>query len=576
MDQNLGNPSVFQESFQESLQEGGLHDNGTSPVNDGSDVNGINNALFENEILINSDRLPLFNFSEEDTLSSTQLFLSFPNISRDMSLLQQQQQQQQSEQLTRYQVALTDSSAVAFSLEHAFAQQQQSQVEQNANVPPMPEFLSLQHVLGLQQAHQDTPALDSLQQAPILPSQQYYDTSVLDPLHPHLPSSSLDVRDTPLAPIIATSTADPVQIHDHLYNHTLLENASSTYSIPMNFSHFRSPAFDRLSSPDEGSVSPGSEHSYFDMNDAYSSSSPLYPPSPLIYLYPNGADYLTGSLQDFSISVGSGLFSGVPCSLASSVTSTSTVTATPYNTVMSSSPSTAPQAIQVPPSAFSQANRKNTSQPKQLTITSPDSFHSGSAPFPSPASSTGGTFGSYSSTSSTSPPFISSAPALPSPLKQQFNRTSFSDDEDSDLLNEEEQESKANPKRRRRVRKTIHKTVVKPKGPPITLHCDHPGCQVTCSSYPSLIRHKDTHKWRGRYSPVRCEACHSSLSNEFSVQRHILRSPEPSRCHRMRVYSTMLSETEIKSTVRFYPTRPHGKKTITVDLEKMKKKYLLV
>jgi hypothetical protein len=44
----------------------------------------------------------------------------------------------------------------------------------------------------------------------------------------------------------------------------------------------------------------------------------------------------------------------------------------------------------------------------------------------------------------------------------------------------------------------------------------------------------------------------------------------------MRVYSIMLSETEVKDTVRFYPARPHGKKTIAVDLEKMKKKYVSV
>lgn len=472
MNQNLSNPLVFQESLLVSLKDGEFIDNETNPVGDSSDVNGCNNALFENEILGNSDRLLLFNFSDEDALSSTQLFTSFPG---DMSLLQQQQLQQQSEQLAHNQVTPTDSSDFAFSLEHAFAlKQQQSQVEHNANVPSMPQFLSLQHVLGFQQAHQDTAALNSLPQAPILLSQQYYDTSILDYLHPHLPSSSLDVRATPPAPIIATSTAGPIHIQDHLYNHTLLEIASSNHSIPMNFTHFRSPAFDRLSSPDEGSMSPGSERSYFDMNGVHSSSSPVYPPSPLIYLCPNGAEYLTSSLQDFSISAGSSLFSGAPCLPASSVTSTSTVTATPYNTALSASPSsTAPQAIRVLPSAISPVTPKHTSQSKQLTFTGPNSYHSGSTPFPSPTSSACGTTGSYSSISPTSPPFISSASALSSPLKYQFNRTSFSDDEDSDLLNEEEQENKANPKRRKRVRKTIHKTVVKPKGPPITLLVSH-------------------------------------------------------------------------------------------------------
>ncbi|KAF9200845.1 hypothetical protein BGZ59_003065, partial [Podila verticillata] len=59
----------------------------------------------------------------------------------------------------------------------------------------------------------------------------------------------------------------------------------------------------------------------------------------------------------------------------------------------------------------------------------------------------------------------------------------------------------------------------------------------------------------------------------FSVQRHINRSQVTSRCRRMRVYSIMNSETEIDVTVRFYPRRPHGKKTMRVNLEHMKHLY---
>ncbi|KAG0364183.1 hypothetical protein BGZ54_007775 [Gamsiella multidivaricata] len=103
--------------------------------------------------------------------------------------------------------------------------------------------------------------------------------------------------------------------------------------------------------------------------------------------------------------------------------------------------------------------------------------------------------------------------------------------------------------------------------------CNHPGCSIACSSSPSLLRHTAGHKWRGKYSPVRCEACQTSLSNEFSAQRHITRADPSSRCFRMRIYSLMSSENEIEVTVRFYPTRPHGKKTIQVDLEKMRAKY---
>ncbi|KAF9317530.1 hypothetical protein BG003_000675 [Podila horticola] len=117
------------------------------------------------------------------------------------------------------------------------------------------------------------------------------------------------------------------------------------------------------------------------------------------------------------------------------------------------------------------------------------------------------------------------------------------------------------------------KDIDKPKAPKLVLKCTNTGCQTTCSSYPSLTRHQESHKWRGRYAPVKCEACQSSLSNEFSVQRHISRSTPNSRCKRMRVYSIMRSETEIENTVRFYPDRGHGKKTVPVNLEHMKRSY---
>ena len=42
----------------------------------------------------------------------------------------------------------------------------------------------------------------------------------------------------------------------------------------------------------------------------------------------------------------------------------------------------------------------------------------------------------------------------------------------------------------------------------------------------------------------------------------------------MRVYSVMKSEAEVETTVRFYPERPHGKKTEVVNLSWAKAKYL--
>ncbi|KAF9915966.1 hypothetical protein BX616_004944 [Lobosporangium transversale] len=180
------------------------------------------------------------------------------------------------------------------------------------------------------------------------------------------------------------------------------------------------------------------------------------------------------------------------------------------------------------------------------------------------------------SSSLPTPTILSSGLLLPSSSSSMLSFKPFSgsisDDSDfaEDLLAE-----KTNQKRRKRTRKPAKPAeVAKLKPPRVILNCQYPGCKVTCSSHPSLVRHYEAHKWRGKYSPVRCEACLSSLSNEFSVQRHILRSPPGSKCKEMRIYSIMKSETEVESTVRFFPTRPHGKKTVRVNLEKMRSKYL--
>ncbi|KAF9291350.1 hypothetical protein BGZ74_000386 [Mortierella antarctica] len=163
-------------------------------------------------------------------------------------------------------------------------------------------------------------------------------------------------------------------------------------------------------------------------------------------------------------------------------------------------------------------------------------------------------------------PTASTAPVLCSPLKQHFS--SFSDSEGP-----EEDESQLQGKRRKRVRRPHVKKATQPK-PSIKLPCTFPGCPIECSSQPSLARHAETHKWRGLYAPVRCEACQSALSNEFSVQRHIQRAPATSACRKMRVYSVMQSETQVECTVRFYPKRPHGKKTVVVDLEAFRRRSL--
>ncbi|KAG0031644.1 hypothetical protein BGZ81_000849 [Podila clonocystis] len=173
---------------------------------------------------------------------------------------------------------------------------------------------------------------------------------------------------------------------------------------------------------------------------------------------------------------------------------------------------------------------------------------------------------SVASFSPMSSPTASTTPVLSSPLKQHFS--SFSDSEGP-----EEDESQLQGKRRKRVRRPYVKKVTQLKSS-IKIPCAFPGCSTQCSSQPSLARHAETHKWRGLYAPVRCEACQSALSNEFSVQRHIQRAPATSACRKMRVYSVMQSETQVQYTVRFYPKRPHGKKTVAVDLEAFQRRNL--
>ncbi|KAF9962793.1 hypothetical protein BGZ70_007887 [Mortierella alpina] len=104
--------------------------------------------------------------------------------------------------------------------------------------------------------------------------------------------------------------------------------------------------------------------------------------------------------------------------------------------------------------------------------------------------------------------------------------------------------------------------------------CSQADCDVVCSSLPSLARHMQSHKWKGKYPPIRCGSCNRELSNEYSAQRHIMRSPDTSPCKRLRSYNIMCSATCIDFTVRFYPRRPHGKKTVRIELAYARGKYL--
>ncbi|KAF9935291.1 hypothetical protein FBU30_004866 [Linnemannia zychae] len=566
MDQSLANPKVFHERL--NREE---HLDGCSA--------GVSDDLLSNEDSIKYLSINISN----DFLSSPQS-LNLPQITGDL-YLSQYQQPQLLQQQAQHAHSRSEQDPSTISILHILACQQQQQhhhQEEDAQALPM---LQLSTLVKSQQNQQDSILLGQQQEQrtllPMLPPQQlYYESTILNHLHPHL-SSSLETTSNITHPVstIETVTGSASVIPQQLY----IDSLGQTSATYLDFSNFRSSTNDGRSSSD-GCSSPGSESGYFDVpEDIYTSlhaASNTYS-SPLDFKQPiAGCEYLMNSLEEFTISplnisnVVDNLFFPLPG--PSTDTTSDSVTVTPHSiftpsidslevtAVPTSLPTPAPQLNYASSLVITRTSRKSLAQ----QTTDPSLGHHPYSRSFSPAVN-----GSTScSTVSMSSSFTSSVPALPSPLKKQFIGVFSDDEDDSDLANEEK-ENKTNPRRRKRVRKPASKAIIKPKGPPITLYCEYPGCKVTCSSYPSLMRHTEAHKWRGKYSPVRCEACQSALSNEFSVQRHITRSGEDSRCRRMRVYSVMKSETDVENTVRFYPNRPHGKKTIKVDLEKMRTKY---
>ncbi|KAG0378449.1 hypothetical protein BGX24_003807 [Mortierella sp. AD032] len=324
---------------------------------------------------------------------------------------------------------------------------------------------------------------------------------------------------------------------------------NSAASLSMDFSAYRSVSFDRLSSPE--APSPISDQGFFDMttdDETASCYSPMLLPGKMHNHHNSYNKNEAIAMEQLYISGSS-----------------------------SSTPVTTPRKRKTPPSS----SHKQSPALEQIMLFSPNAtatLNAGPVAMMSP------------SVSSSSPSSSSlTMPSLSSPLKQHLSLLpSTSSSSDSDSRQEQAKmrrtvfssSSFSGPsstgralgknKRGRKASKNGHK----PKHPPVKLHCQFEGCTTTCSSQPSLARHSESHKWRGFYAPVRCEACQSALSNEFSVQRHIVRSPPNSRCSRLRVYSIMLSETEIETSVRFYPKRPHGKKTVEVNLELARTRYL--
>ncbi|KAF9153002.1 hypothetical protein BG015_004289 [Linnemannia schmuckeri] len=288
--------------------------------------------------------------------------------------------------------------------------------------------------------------------------------------------------------------------------------------LSMAFSTRRSVSFDRLSSPEE--TSPIPDQGFFDMTTDDETASGCY--SPILI---SGEMYPNNNHKNDMIAMEHLNISG-----------------------SASTSSLLQRRRRTPPSLVHKSTPTATLE--QIMLFSPNA---------TTALTAGPAMMSSSSSSS-----LLTMPALFSPLKQYFSFSTSSSDSDS---REEEEEgmrmigsstslpstSAAAAAKKRRERKPSKSGHKKPKHPPLKL---------------------PAHKWRGLYAPVRCEACQSALSNEFSVQRHIVRSQPNSRCRRMRVYSIMMSETEIETSVRFYPKRAHGKKTVEIDLDYARARYL--
>ncbi|KAF9905437.1 hypothetical protein EC991_001665 [Linnemannia zychae] len=582
VEQNLGLPSAVQEP---SDHEGYFRETASSTPA----VNGTGNDLISEDSIVNLDKFRFANLF--GNVFTSPPLSTIPQITGNIGLFQQQQQQQVQQlyqfQQQQEQQALCHSQSInpsrlSLSPESSFALAQQ-QVD---GLPwSVPQYTTTHHTQGLQPQNFQEALCLADQQFQQLPSQQQYcDPDILNKFQPYLASPSAFSNDSiaPLAPSLSTAaTAATLQYcipfplsSDSLSDPNILQ------AVPIDFSQFRTPIPGQLTSP-ENSPSSIPEHGFFDQAESEVYSSPVIPSmhNPLSsMIFGSGNDYLHGPMAEITIS-GSHLFgtSSAPAGPVLSMTSDADMATVMPNHLVVAPIVQSTSALTLQPVGDPTDRLTHINNPQQSTSACLSGYQNYQGALSMPvlfASSSSNSAGrGHSAKLSTSSPHSSSTLAIPSSSKRQKYIGTFSDDDDSDFPIEDE-ENKNGPKRRRRVRKAPIKTVQKVKGPSITLNCRFQNCRVTCSSYPSLNRHELAHRWRGQFSPVRCEACQSSLSNEFSVQRHILRSAPTSRCRKMRIYSIMKAEDEIETTVKFFPTRGHGKKTVKVDLERMKAKYI--
>ncbi|KAG9070533.1 hypothetical protein KI688_008071 [Linnemannia hyalina] len=499
-----------------------LLDNGLMPIDNEVYGHGLHGAVHYSMLSSSSPRLSPRAQSPVQWIDPTTLSsLCFLPSSPDAQLQHQQLQPHchaHEQQLQPHQHGTSNNHY------HHHHQQQLQQRQQHYQQQQAPEHYSLPpHNHAIQQQHQ---------QLYLLQQQHFYSEKGICSLEMRSLPSSTPIRDISSPSMISLPYHHPTKV---LLNRPTMPVAQ----LSMEFSANRSVSIDRLSSPE--APSPVSDQGFFEITTDEETASGCHSPQLLTYkTHLNNNNNNNDNNKDKN----------------------ETIAMEQLNS-SGSVPTTLPQRRRrTPPSLVHKSIPTTTLE--QIMLLSPHA---------TTAALTAGPAMMSSSSSSSLP----TMPTLSSPLKQHFSfSTSMSD---LDTLGGEEEglrkkdfspsssptsvaaAAAAKKRRERKPAKSGHKI---PKHPPVKL----PVCCV------SLTRHAEAHKWRGLYAPVRCEACQSALSNEFSVQRHIIRSQPNSRCYRLRVYSIMMSETEIDTSVRFYPKRAHGKKTVEINLMYARARYL--
>ncbi|GJJ76518.1 hypothetical protein EMPS_08877 [Entomortierella parvispora] len=288
--------------------------------------------------------------------------------------------------------------------------------------------------------------------------------------------------------------------NQHAFQPTPTAVYEAHFELPLetDFSNYRSPTINRLSSPDDCSsplsaTESSSDQGYFESFDADA--------------YAISIAFSGSSLSGFSSSASSS--PALPTETFASHSHHSSLCDTlsgVFGDLGVSNPFGSPASTMTSPNEVTSSKGKSRyRRSQQLTARS-------SSPVQTPSISS----------------FMCTTPTQPSPLKQQFS--SFESDADqSNNDNEDDQDTdegngrNQKPKKKQRKR-TRRDPEDKSKAPKLVLPCDYPECTVTCASHPSLVRHRESHKWRG--SPQKRTGMHSA-TNPSQDGRHVFITISP-------------------------------------------------